>query len=122
MIRKSNWPFSCNEERKECSSRWATSKIEICETASTQLERRDAVQTHTINVIDGMSDCWHAVDIVSGTRIARIICSSYARRAFWNVSPCTGGGPGIQPCILHSNTLKKLTSGERNALLRVPLL
>jgi len=38
--------------------------------------------------VDGMSDCWHAVDIVSGTRIARIICSSYARRAFWNVSPC----------------------------------
>ena len=35
-----------------------------------------------------MSDCWHAVYIVSGTRIARIICSSYARRAFWNVSPC----------------------------------
>ena len=55
MIRKSNWPFSCNEERKECSSRWATSKIGICETASTQLERRDAVQTHTIIVIDGMS-------------------------------------------------------------------
>jgi|LauGreDrversion4_1035100.scaffolds.fasta_scaffold398955_1 hypothetical protein len=55
MIRESSWPFSRNEERKECSSRWATSKIGICETASTQLERRDAVQTHTIIVIDGMS-------------------------------------------------------------------
>jgi hypothetical protein len=55
MMRKSSWPFSRNDERKECSSRWATSKIGICETASTQLERRDAVQTHTIIVIDGMS-------------------------------------------------------------------
>ena len=48
MIRKSSWPFSRNDERKECSSRWATSKIGIYETASTQLERRelrDAVQT-----------------------------------------------------------------------------
>jgi len=54
-MRKSSWPFSRNDERKECSSRWATSKIGICETASTQLERRDAVQTHTIIVIDGMS-------------------------------------------------------------------
>ena len=36
----------------------------------------DAVQTHTIIVVDGMSDCWHAVDIVSGTRIARIRCEA----------------------------------------------
>jgi len=50
-------PFSCNDERKECSSRWAISKIGIYETASTQLERRDAVLTHTIVVVDGMSDC-----------------------------------------------------------------
>ena len=73
-----------------------------------------------------MSDCWHAVDIVSGTRIARIICEARVleRVALWRA----GGGPGIHETMARSlafctpTTLKKLTSGERNALLRVPLL
>jgi hypothetical protein len=68
-----------------------------------------------------MSDCWHAIDIVSGTRIARIICEARVleRVALW---------PGIHETMARSlafcipTTLKKLTSGEKNALLRVPLL
>ena len=73
-----------------------------------------------------MSDCWHAIDIVSGTRIARIICEARVLERVALAS--TGGGPGIHetmarsPAFCTPTTLKKLTSGERNALLRVPLL
>ena len=73
-----------------------------------------------------MSDCWHAIDIVSGTRIARIICEARVleRVALWRAQ---GAGlestrPWHSPAFCTPTTLKKLTSGERNALLRVPLL
>ena len=79
-----------------------------------------------------MSDCWrHAIDIVSGTRIARIICEARVleRVALWRAQGAgLLSGPGIHETMARSlafctpTTLKKLTSGERNALLRVPLL
>jgi hypothetical protein len=108
------------------SGSWTVREFRHLEATRDQFGLRDVVNAHTVFGGDSPSDRGYSVDSLSRARVTRIVgearilqCEAKHGRRAWQPQDC-----GAHPSVLVANNAEEATlnSGDRRALLRVPML